>query len=453
MKKPSATKLSVTKSGATRTRLWLVSGVIAATAAVGYAQFTTYSAADVTKTANGKAFVQLFGALHQLYLRPLDDSKLMDGAIKGMIASLDDEFTYYVEAEGNKTDQENLTGEFFGIGIQLTAANADGTGAKVDTVFKNGSAVQGGVQTGDIFLKIGDKDVSTLKLDEVVRLVRGAKGTKVDITFGRGDAPYTVTLERQPVTIVSVEQTILPNNVGYIALNTFYSEKVNEQFSAAVQGMEKKGVKKLILDLRDNGGGLLTSGVFVADQFLQKGPIVSLRDGKGNTQVFDTAKNQPGDYTGQLVVLMNKNSASASEIVAGALQDTKRATIVGETSFGKGVAQTPVELVNGAQVRIVANEWLTPNGRQIQKKGITPDVKVDDNRRPIPLNITGSGATAGAKVTLTVGGKPVSVVADKEGKFNYIAPPVREARSADQGVALVDPAKDAELKAALAQFK
>ncbi|AWN23812.1 S41 family peptidase [Deinococcus irradiatisoli] len=436
-----------------RKRLLLVSGALAATAAVGYAQFVSYDTADITKTANGKAFVQLFGALHQLYLKPLDDNKLMNGAIKGMIASLDDEFTYYVEAQANQTDQEDLTGEFFGIGIQLVASNADGTGAKVDTVFKTGSAVQGGVQAGDVFLKIGDKDVSTLPLNDVVRLVRGAKGTKVNITFGRGKSTYTVTLERQPVTIVSVEQTVLPNNVGYIALSTFYSDKVNEQFAAAVQNMKKKGITKLILDLRDNGGGLLSSGVFVADQFMQKGPIVSLRDGKGKTQVYDTAKNQPTDYTGQLVVLINKNSASASEIVAGALQDTKRATILGETSYGKGVAQTPVELVNGAQVRIVANEWLTPNGRQIQKIGITPDVKVEDNRRPLPLNFSGSGVKAGSKLTLDVGGKAVEVVADKDGKFTYTAPPADQPRSDVQGVAVVNPATDAELKAALQQFK
>ena len=440
-------------AGVKRPQVLLLSGAIAATAAVGYAQFSTYPTSDITKTVNGKAFVQLFGALHQLYLRPLDDNKLMNGAIKGMIASLDDEFTYYVEAQDNQTDQENLTGQFYGIGIQLTAANPDGTGAKVDTVFKTGAAIQGGVQTGDVFLKVGDKDVTASSLNDVVRLVRGEKGSKVTITFGRGKSSYTVTLERQPVTIVSVEQTVLPGNVGYIALNTFYSEKVNEQFQAAVQSMEKKGITKLILDLRDNGGGLLTSGVFVADQFLQKGTIVSLRDNKGNTQQTFSAKNQPGDYTGQLVVLINKNSASASEIVAGALQDTKRATIVGETSYGKGVAQTPVELVNGAQVRIVASEWLTPNGRQIQKKGITPEVKVDDNRRPIPLNFTGSGVTPGSKLTLNVGGKPVDVVADKDGKFNYIAPPVRQSSSDVQGVAIVDPAKDAELKAALGQFK
>ena len=436
-----------------RNRILLVSGAIAATAAVGYAQFEGYSTTDLTKTANGKSLVQLFGALHQIYLRPLDDNKLLDGAIKGMIASLDDEFTYYVDAEANKNDQEALAGEFFGIGIQLIAANPDGKGVKVDSVFKQGTAVKGGVQTGDVFLKIGDKDVSTSTTNDVVKLVRGEKGTKVTITFGRGDSAYTVTLERAPVTIVSVEQTLLPGNVGYIALSTFYSEKVNDQFSAAVQSMEKKGIKKLVLDLRDNGGGLLTSGVFVADQFLQKGPIVSLRDNKGKTQVYGEAKPQPGDYTGQLVVLMNKNSASASEIVAGALQDTTRATIVGETSFGKGVAQTPIQLVNGAQVRIVANEWLTPLGRQIQKKGITPDVKVADTRFPLPLNLSGSGVKAGAKLSLTVDGKPVNVVADKDGKFTYIAPSTRAPRTVDQGVAVVDVATDAELKTALAQFK
>ncbi|WP_424949704.1 S41 family peptidase [Deinococcus sp.] len=445
-------------------KMFLVAGALAATAAVGYAQMSGYTQQGLPDSKTAQTFLQVYDALNQLYLTKPNDDKLLQGAINGMIASLDDPFTYYSQPEDNAVDSQNLAGEFYGIGVQLTAANSDGTGGKVDTVFKVGAAAQAGVQAGDTFLKVGDKDVSTAKLNDIVKLIRGEKGTKVTIQFGRGGAgagagntgqvsTYNVTMERQPVTIVSVEQTVLPQGVGYIALNTFYNQQVNQQFQAAVADMEKKGVKKLVLDLRDNGGGLLNSGIFVADQFLQSGKIVSVRDRAGKTDVIGQAKKDASDYTGQLVVLVNKNSASASEIVAGALQDTKRAQIVGEQSFGKGVGQQVVSTIDGGRVAVVNFTWITPNGHEIQKKGITPDVLVADTRRPTPLNFSGSGVTAGTKLTVTVDGKPVEITADKDGKFTYTGAVARPVTSATQGEAVVDLKTDAELQKALTLFK
>lgn len=445
-------------------KTFLVAGALAATAAVGYAQMSGYTQQGLPNSKAAQTFLQVYDALNQLYLTKPDDDKLLEGAINGMIASLDDPFTYYSKPDENAIDTQNLAGEFYGIGVQLTAANADGTGGKVDTVFKVGAAAQAGVQAGDTFLKVGDKDVSTAKLNDIVKLIRGEKGTKVTITFGRGGAgagagstgqvsTYNVTMERQPVTIVSVEETVLPNNIGYIALNTFYNQQVNQQFQAAVADMKKKGVQKLVLDLRDNGGGLLNSGIFVADQFLQSGKIVSVRDRSGKTDVIGEAKNQPTDYTGQLVVLINKNSASASEIVAGALQDSKRAQIVGEQSFGKGVGQQVVSTIDGGRVAVVNFTWITPDGHEIQKKGITPNVVVADNRRPTPINFSGSGVPAGSKLTLNVAGKPVEVTADKDGKFTYTGAVARPVTSATQGEAVVDLKTDAELQKALTLFK
>ncbi|WP_345464997.1 S41 family peptidase [Deinococcus carri] len=436
-----------------RKRMMLVAGALAATAAVGYAQLGGYTQADLTKTDTGRTLLQVIGALDRYYLYPVDNEKLLRGAINGAIGSLNDEFTYYSEPANSAIDNQNLSGEFGGIGVTLVAANADGTGGKIDNVYKGGAAANAGVQIGDVFVKIGDQDVLTSKLDEIVRLVRGKEGTTVNVTFARDGKPYTVKMERRKVTIVSVEETMLPGNVGYIALNTFYNEKASEQFRAAVAGMEKRGVQKLILDLRDNGGGLLNAGVDVADQFLQSGNIVSLRDRSGKTEVYGKATRSPGDYTGKLIVLVNKNSASASEVVSGALQDTKRATIVGEQTFGKGVAQIPLDTVDGGKVAIVANEWLTPNGRQIHKKGITPDVVVKDTRYTVPLNFTGGGAQPNAKVTITVDGKPVTVTADKDGKFTYAGEVKRPTRSATQGEAVVDVQGDAILKKALEVLK
>jgi len=429
-------------------RMMLVVGALAATTAVGYAQLGGYTQADLTKTDTGRALLQVLGELNRYYLYPVDQEKVLRGAINGALGSLEDEFTYYSEPANTAIDTENLNGEFGGIGVTLVAANPDGTGGKIDNVYKGGAAADSGVQIGDVFVKIGDKDVLTSKLDEIVRLVRGPEKSTVTVTFARGGKPYSVKLERKKVTIVSVEQTTLPGNVGYIALNTFYNEKASEQFRAAVASMKAKGVQKLILDLRDNGGGLLNAGVDVADQFLGSGSIVSLKDRSGRAQVYGRATSRPSDYTGKLVVLVNKNSASASEVVAGALQDAGRATIVGEQTFGKGVAQIPVDTVDGGKVAIVNSAWLTPKGREIHKKGITPGVVVADTRSTVPLNFTGGGLTPNAKVTLTVEGKPVTVTADKEGKFTYTGEVKRPTRSATQGEAAVDLAGDAILKKA-----
>lgn len=433
--------------------MMLVAGSLAATAAVGYAQLGGYTQADLTRSETGRAFLQVLGELQRSYLYPIDQEKVLRGAINGALGSLDDEFTYYSEPADTAIDAQNLQGEFGGIGVTLVAANPDGTGGKIDNVYKGGAAADNGVQIGDVFVKIGDTDVMTSKLDEIVRLVRGPVSSTVNVTFARGGKPYTVKMERRQVTIVSVEQTVLPGNVGYIALNTFYNEKASEQFRAAVASMKQKGVQKLILDLRDNGGGLLNAGVDVADQFLGSGTIVSLKDRSGRSQVYGRAANRPTDYTGKLVVLVNKNSASASEVVAGALQDLKRATVIGEQTFGKGVAQIPVDTVDGGKVAIVNSAWLTPSGREIHKKGITPDVTVADTRSTTPFNFSGGGLKPGAKVTLTVDGKPVTVTADKEGKFTYAAEVKRPVRSTTQGEATVDLAGDAILRRAVETLK
>ncbi|MFC5848264.1 S41 family peptidase [Deinococcus petrolearius] len=432
-----------------RNRLFVVAGTLALTAAVAYAQMGGYTAQNLGNSVEGQSLLTVLNKVNQNYLYPVDQDKLLRGAINGALGSLNDEFTYYTEPASNEIDAENLSGSFGGIGVTLVGVNGDGTGGKVDNVYKGNAASKNGVQIGDVFVKIGDKDVTGAKLDEIVKLVRGPVGSAVNVTFARQGKPYTVKLTRDKVTIVSVEKTVLPGKIGYIALNTFYNEQASAQFRAAVADMKTQGVQKLILDLRDNGGGLLNAGTDVADQFLQSGPIVSLRARDAKPQVYEQAHNQPTDYTGKLVVLVNKNSASASEVVSGALQDAGRATIIGEQTFGKGVAQIPETLPDGGKVAIVNSAWLTPKGREIHKKGITPDIVVKDTRYTLPLNFTGSGAAPGSKLTVTVAGKPVTVTADKEGKFTYTGEVKRPERSSTQGEAVVDPQGDAILKRAV----
>lgn len=407
-----------------------------------------YSSSDLLRTETGRSFTQVLDLLERNYLYEVDEEAVMRGAIQGALGALDDEFTYYEAPEDNEIDRANLEGQFYGIGVILEGERS-GKGVRVGTVYQGGAAFGAGVQMGDVFLEVDGQDVRTANTTDVVKLVRGETGEPVTITFARGSKPYTVTMERKEVPNVSVETAVLDGGVGYIALTSFYNKRVSEQFEAAVQEMKARGVTRLILDMRDNGGGLLNAGVDVADQFMQRGPIVSLRQKDGRDRLYGKATPGAGDYKGELVVLVNRNSASASEVVGGALQDVERATVIGEKTFGKGVAQLPFDTADGGRVAIVNSEWVTPSGRRINKEGILPDILVKDTRFPVPLNFAGSGAAPGTEMTLNVGGETVTVKADADGTFKYIGEFAKRERSSVQGQATVDLESDQQLRAAL----
>ena len=435
-----------------RNQVLLLSGALTGTAAVGYAQMSGYSAADLLRTSSGRSFIQVLNFLEQNYLYEVDRDAVMRGAIQGALGALDDEFTYYEEPADNEIDAANLEGEFYGIGVVLEG-DRSGKGVRVGTVYQGGAASAAGVRMGDVFLEVDGKDVRSTSTNDLVKLVRGKPGTPVTVTFSRSGTPYTVTMKRKAVSNVSVETAVLDGGVGYIALTSFYNKRASEQFRAAVQEMKARGVTHLILDLRDNGGGLLNAGVDVADQFMQKGPIVSLQQKDGRSRLYGEAGASVGDYEGKLVVLVNRNSASASEVVSGALQDVKRATVIGEKTFGKGVAQAVLDTPDGGRAAIVNSEWVTPNGRHINKEGILPDILVKDTRFPIPLNFAGSGVKPGTELTLVVDGQEVKAKADSDGVFRYIGDYPHRERSAVQGQATVDLESDRQLRAALEYFR
>ncbi len=329
---------------------------------------------------NFQLFWDTYDALKKDYYdqSKIDGQKILYGAINGMVASLGDPFTSFLTPSQNQDFQNELSGTYEGVGIELgykdgkmvVIAPLDGTPAKA-----------AGVKAGDKIVKIGDKSTDGMGLPDAVVLIRGNAGTKVELTLQRGtDTPFAVTLTRAQIQVKSVTFTDKGNGIGYIRLTQF-SDNTNSEWDQVVSQAQAAGSKAIILDLRDNPGGLLDSAVYVASEFISSGKIVSEQTA---TQTQDFTVERAGKFTHlPVVVLINKGSASAAEILAGALQDDGRATLLGEQSFGKGTVQLPLDLncpdqaTNCASLHVTVAKWLTPKGRWIHGVGLTPDVKVD----------------------------------------------------------------------------
>ena len=434
-------------------RAWFMVGLGVLLALV-YAQLPRPQAETFLQNPNGQALLEVYQRIQQDYLEPLSKEKLdklLEGAIGGMVQALEDPFTSYSPPQRSTLRQEDLRGEFFGIGATLSAANPDGTGARIEGVMKGLPAQRAGLRAGDVILEVDGEDVTKLPLLDIVAKIRGREGTKVTLKVRREGVPAPLVFElvRERVESICVS-TAKVGDVGYVALETFANFKVEDQLERAIEELKAQGVKKLIFDLRDNGGGLLDQGCAVASAFLKEGPIVYTRT-KNLTRVWCEATGQTL-WDGPMVVLVNGNSASASEIVAGALQDYGRAKVIGEKTFGKGVGQTPYTLANGGELTLVTFEWLTPKRRSINKEGITPDIVVKDTRFPTPFSLQGAGAPPGAEIAVTLNGKTVKVKADAEGKFSYAEPQRQRPLPEDRGQAVLDLENDAILKRALEEL-
>ena len=432
-------------------RRWLIVGLVglvAATMAV-YAQISRDFTGEFLNTPSGRALIQTFGALKSGYLHDVDDETLIRGAITGMVDSLDDQFTSYVQPRDAARDSQDMTGSFEGIGAVLTPHDrTSGKGVEILTVYQGGPAAGAGLQRGDIFLEVDGIDVRDLTTSDVADVVRGPKGTVVRLTMNRPGVaePIVFEIQRATIQIVDVASAMLPDNVGYISLASFNNQLLHEQLVEHLEDLIAEGATSLVLDLRDNSGGLLTQAIAVADEFLTSGDIVFQR-ARGVTQRIASA--DPAGYDLPLVVLVNEQSASASEIVAGALQENGRALIVGEQTFGKGVAQSVLTLSDGGQLRYVSFEWLTPNRQSIAEQGVTPDIFAEDTRYPNTIVTEGRGLKPGQTVEIVVDGEVIgSATANEDGEFEVLAlGPAREV-SPVQGEAIVHLESDSALRVA-----
>ena len=309
------------------------------------------------------------------YVEEVDDKKLIESAINGMLVSLDPHSSY-LDAQSFKYMNEQTKGKFGGLGIEVTMEQGV---VKVVSPIDDTPASKAGLKPGDYIVNIDGENVMGMTLNDAVDKMRGKVGTKVKLNIRRlNEKPFDVTLKREEIKIQSVKNDIKADDVAYIRITSF-SEDVDANVEKAVKKAQKelKGkLKGIVLDVRNNPGGLLDQAVGVSDLFLNQGEIVSTRSRNEEDTVRYSAKS--GDITDGLpiVVLINDGSASASEIVAGALQDHKRAIILGEKSFGKGSVQTVVPLGKYGAMRLTTARYYTPSGRSIQAKGIEPDVEV-----------------------------------------------------------------------------
>ncbi|MGD8227777.1 MAG: S41 family peptidase [Desulfobacteraceae bacterium] len=322
---------------------------------------------------NIEILTEVLRQIEKNYVEPQDPQKLIYGAIKGMVQSLDPHSSFMTKEEHQELLIETK-GTFSGVGIEITIRDNVLT---VVSPIEGTPAYKAGIQAGDKIIKINDKPTNDMTLTDAVKLIRGKKGTKVKLTIMRegADKPLEFTVIRDVIPIKSVRIYLLKPTIGYVRISNFQS-KTGEDLSAALEKIETEHkLKGMILDLRNNPGGLLSQAIEVADLFLDSGLIVTTK-GRNSSQDMQVAahKNEhERDYP--IIVLVNGGSASAAEIVAGALQDNKRALILGTRTFGKGSVQTILSLSDGSGLRLTTARYYTPRGRSIQLSGINPDIE------------------------------------------------------------------------------
>ena len=328
-----------------------------------------------------------------------DDKALMYGSIQGMVEALDDPYTMFLPPEENKSANEDLAGSFAGVGIQL--GYKEKTLAAMSIIPKS-PAERAGIKAGDLILKIVDKsnkvdkDTTGISLDGAVKLIRGEKGTEVTLTLYREGktGTFDMTLKRDDINVPGLEMEWKESNGKKIAWIKFYkfSEQIFNEWPEIVNKIKnEKGNNYggIVLDLRSNPGGYLQASVLAASDFLSDGVVVKQESTNGVTETYRVDKTRGNLVNDKLVVLINGGSASASEILAGALKDYGRAKLVGEKSFGKGTVQETQEFKDGSGIHVTIAKWLLPNGKNIHKEGITPDVEVksgDDPNTDVQLN-------------------------------------------------------------------
>ena len=313
---------------------------------------------------------ELWNIIQKDYYREPDMEKVQDGLAKGLMAGLEDPYSGYMTKKEYESYETSMMGEYDGIGLTFNQ-NKEGEFKVVSTI-KGAPAEKGGIKKGDTIVKVDGKEYDDA--DSIGSAMRGKSGTKVKVTYVRDKKETTVTLTREHIIQESVESKVLDGNIGYIKIIAF-EENTDKDFDKALSDMEAKAVKGLVIDMRDNGGGLVKSAINIADHLLGKTVVTYLEDRAGKKEYYKSDENQTGlPY----VLLVNGNTASASEIISAAVKDKGKGKIVGTKTYGKGVVQISDKLSDGSGYRLTIMQYFSPNGNQINEKGVEPDFIVKD---------------------------------------------------------------------------
>ncbi|MGE5630443.1 MAG: S41 family peptidase [Caulobacteraceae bacterium] len=350
--------------------------------------FGTFTAANTISIATGdkviisksdyemmKSLQKLVGLkdyIEKYYVEGAKDSTLLEGAMKGMFESLNDPYSVYMTKEEFKNFNESTKGTYGGIGVIVTRSE-DGYVTVVAPI-EDTPGEKAGLKTNDKIIKVDDKDVIGIDLEEAVALMKGKHGTQVVLTVMRDKEkqPLTFKIKREEIVLKTVKSDVLANNIGYIRISMF-DEDTGKEFKNALAGLKAKNIKGLIIDLRQNPGGFITQCVEVADELLDKGLIVYTEDKNKKREDYNSTD---GKINVPLALLVDEGSASASEILSGAVKDRKAGLLIGTKTFGKGLVQSIEQLSDGSGVKLTTQKYYTPNGTSINKIGIQPDIEV-----------------------------------------------------------------------------
>ncbi len=323
---------------------------------------------------------KIYDNLLSKYYGEIDKQTLSDAAIKGMIEALNDPYSTYIDAENTDDFDEQIYGYYVGIGTEITLN--DENQFEVTNIFENTPATDANIELHDIVVKVNNEDVSGKTVSDIGKLIQGEIGTNVTLTLRRDEAEFDVTITRDRIDLISVTSQIFEKDdkrIGYIKITNFASNTFN-QFQTALNELEENDIESLVIDVRDNLGGQLEVATQIASLFLTKDKVVYQLNTNGIIQpIYSTG---PGSFQKPITVLINGATASASEVLAIALQESADATVIGTTSYGKGTIQESYKLSTGATIKFTVQEWLSPNGNTVNEVGVKPDIEVSETENP-----------------------------------------------------------------------
>lgn len=355
------------------------------TTIVMYNKFNNLYASDSntsnsTNTSNEYSLVQTLQTfktmINQLYIGDIDEESMLEGAIKGYVEGLGDPYTEYLTKEEMEEFTEETNSEYVGIGVYVGNDTVNNT-ILVVGVMKSSPAEEAGIQIGDVIEKIDGVAYTGKQLDEATKVLKAEEGTTATLTIRRDNEEKELTVVRRKITVQHVASEMLENNIAYIQIDSF-DANVASSFEEQITSLMNNGATGIIIDLRNNGGGIVDEATGIADLFLDKGETILItKSKKENNEEETKSERDPIVNDIPVVILVNEATASASEILAGALKDNYGATIIGKQTYGKGVIQTLYTLTDGSGIKITTEEYYTPNHNQINEVGITPDIEVD----------------------------------------------------------------------------